>query len=271
MGTSTRWPGPSGGGWRASSNNLTRTLHGVADRAGEAPVPAPREPDSSPPAMLFPDEIERTGIKFQEALTSTLLQDQSRFGLIDGLEAAGGRLLDTLETLDRRIPDWLAASEGKTAEDRRNEFVMAFVDEVTGAPGFQTDAAIRSAATDSAFAILQKDASIARAVETSSPYNGRITGELFCDVYRIFFAEAVASFLQSVIAAKITLVIPILPAIDPAGHIAGWIAKKLMSILPTPCERQEGTDNGESLANLGRSILKETVARALGLPLDGTS
>jgi hypothetical protein len=220
---------------------------------------------------LSPDEIERVGIRFQEALASALLQDRSRFGLVDGLGNAGGRLLDTLEKLDRRVSDWLEVSKGTTAEDRRNEFVMAFVDEVAGAPGLQTDAAIRSAATDAAFTILERDARISKAVESGSTYEGGLTGELFCEVYRIFFAEAVASFLQSVIAAKITLIAPILPAIDPAGKIASWIARKITSILPTPCEQQGATDDNESLADLGRSILRETITQALGLPLDGTS
>lgn len=271
MGTSTRWPGPSGSGWTAPSRNLTRTLQGVTAPSHDAAVPAPREPDSSPPPALSTDEIGRAGTAFQDALASELTQDPNRFGLIEGIESAGSRLLETLEDLDRRIPIWHAACEGTTVEDRSYEFVTSFADEVAGPLGLQTDAAIRHAATEAAYTILEKDSRVRHTIETGESYDSRLNGELFCAVYQIFFAKAVAGFLQSVIAAKITLMAPILPVIDPAGHIADWIAEKIMSILPTPCEQEGAQDDETSLAELGRNLLQETVLRALGLPVDDKS
>lgn len=90
-------------------------------------------------------------------------------------------------------------------------------------------------------------------------------------IYRLFFAEAVTGFLQSVIAAKITLMVPVLPAVDPAGHIADWIAKEITSIIPTPCQERDKHGAGPSLADLGRSLVEEAVERALGIPTDGQS
>src|SRR5262249_35167075 len=104
------------------------------------------------------------------------------------------------------------------------------------------------------------------AVETDSQDAVRIDDNLFCMIYRLFFADAVTGFLQSVIAAKITLMVPALPAVDPAGQITDWIAEQITSAVPTPCQERTEHRSGPSLADLGRSLIKDAVKRALGIP-----
>ena len=280
MGTSVRWPGPSQGTWTSPSANLTRTLNTLVERGTGAAVPAPRsesEPSDSagPPAVLPPtlppDELERLGEGFRAALATALRSDPDQFGLQDAVEQAGHRLMDTLQNIDRKLPAWCEVAADASADERRNEFVARFSDEVAGSVGGMAHAAVRYAATDAAIAVLDGSPRLRDAVDTGTPSHGGISNELFCAVYRIFFAQAVTNFLKSVITAKITLIAPILPVIDPAGHIASWIADKIMSIVPTPCDQPSAHDNGPPIAELGRNLVRETVERALGLPVDGAS
>ncbi|WP_211762990.1 hypothetical protein [Kutzneria sp. CA-103260] len=228
-------------------------------------------PPAAPPPALSPDEVERLGEGFRAALATALQRDPDQFGLRDAVEQAGNRLMDTLQNIDRELPAWLAVADDASVDERRDEFVARFSDEVAGSVGGMADAAVRHAATDAAVAVLDGSPRLRHAVDTGTPSRGGISSELFCTVYRIFFAQAVTNFLKSVITAKITLIAPILPVIDPAGHIATWIADMIMSIVPTPCDQSSAHDSGPPIAELGRSLVRETVERALGLPVDGAS
>ena len=93
--------------------------------------------------------------------------------------------------------------------------------------------------------------------------HGAGSRDLFCLLYRQFFAQAVAQFITTVIAEKIKLAVPALHVVDPAGQIADWIAKKVFSLLPNPCDA--AVDGGGSLTQLADSLLHETVDRAFGV------
>jgi hypothetical protein len=87
----------------------------------------------------------------------------------------------------------------------------------------------------------------------------------------------VSEFLQSVIAEKVRLVVPVLPVIDPGDHIADWAADKVLSLVPSPCEEaaelvEEAKfaesvieDPVGSLPDIARRLVPGTVGKVLGL------
>lgn len=87
--------------------------------------------------------------------------------------------------------------------------------------------------------------------------------DLFCLLYRLFFAQTVSQFVTTVIAEKVKLAVPALRLVDPAGVIASWIADRVFSLLPNPCD--VAVNDGGSLAQLADSLLHETVDRAVGV------
>ncbi|AHH98587.1 hypothetical protein [Kutzneria albida] len=220
---------------------------------------------------LAPEEVERLGQAYLTALADDLSADPDRFGLRHSLERAGHALVDLLEAINRHGPAFMAPLVGDTAEERRDAFVAHFTNHVTDSVGLTVDAVVRQVAADTAQTLLDQSPRLRSAVESGVNSGAVIDNDVFCAIYNFFFADAVTTFLRSVIAAKITLLVPVLPAVDPAGHIAGWIADKLTAVVPTPCQRQGTTTNGSSLADLGRSMVKEAVERVLGLPAGGQS
>jgi hypothetical protein len=183
------------------------------------------------------------------------------------MQASGVRLVNTL---DRIAYYGLGAATPLDPAQRRLAFVTGFVDEVAGRGGTFADAAVRKAAAQAAEQLLN-DQAIRQAIDAGADDGLSIPRDLFCAVYRMFFAHAVEQFLTTVIAEGATTFlvahVPVLPAIDPGGQIAEWIAQDLVAMLPTPCKDPAAT--GPSLADLPHSLLSETVDRALGLPLDG--
>jgi hypothetical protein len=91
-------------------------------------------------------------------------------------------------------------------------------------------------------------------------------------LYKLYFADIISGFVKTVIAEKIKLVFPALRVIDPAGVVAKHIADKVAELIPDPCEERETRgDDGSTLADVARDLLKETVDRALGISLPGES
>jgi hypothetical protein len=87
-----------------------------------------------------------------------------------------------------------------------------------------------------------------------------------------------------VIAEKVKLVVPLLPAVDPEDHIADWVAERVLKLLPNPCEEaaelQEevgkakeavsGADDPLGVLRLvAQPLVPRAVGRALGLLTDG--
>lgn len=241
------------------------------DRGG---IPAQRASGDAEPLHiegLSPSEVARVGQSYRNALAMELSATPDCLGLRTAVEEAGYRLVNTLEAIDQRGLGWLVPFETVPAEERTDEFIARFTNQVAHSVGLTVDAVVRQAAADTAYRLLELSPALRHAVETADKRAGWIDDDLFCMIYRLFFANAVTVFLQSVIAAEITLVMPVLPAVDPAGHIANWIAKQIVSIIPTPCEERNVHTAATSLADLGRSLIKEAVERALDIDTNGQS
>ncbi|MCP2254371.1 hypothetical protein LY13_003140 [Prauserella aidingensis] len=59
------------------------------------------------------------------------------------------------------------------------------------------------------------------AVETGKAQpNTGWSGALFCEIYRLFFADLVTDFLTATIAGHLTATVPILTVVDPTETIA---------------------------------------------------
>src|SRR5207302_5182035 len=147
---------------------------------------------------------------------------------------------------------------------RRDWFLCQFVTTVAGDRASIADAIARRAATATAEQVLA-DPAVGEAIDRGDS-RIRISDGLFCTIYRFFFADYVTEFVKAVIAEKVKLTVPALVLIDPTGQIADWVAGKVMSFIPTPCEeKQQHPEEGRSVGDLARSMLRQTVLTALGL------
>jgi hypothetical protein len=74
----------------------------------------------------------------------------------------------------------------------------------------------------------------------------------------------VGEFLKTAVAAKVQLAVPILPILPfgAGGEVAGWIAERVVSAIPNPCE-EKVPDGGDSLSAIGRKLLEKTVRCSL--------
>ena len=171
-------------------------------------------------------------------------EDQSAFGLVDAATEAGYRLADAMAAL---------ADDGSGGLKDEDDFLARFTDEVGGAGGTVTDAAIRRAATDTAERFLKRQNAENGGGEVAG---GGLAGDLLCLLYQWFFADIVGGFLQSVIAEKIKLMAPVLPVIDPGDHIADWAADKVLSLVPSPCE--EAAELAEEV-KFAESVIEDPV------------
>lgn len=250
MGTSVARPRPSGNQWAKAARDYQRWQ---TDGAAANRAPA-------------------TAVALQDALRTHAAKDHNVFGLHSAMHDGGDRLIDSLLRLQQEGPSDLP--DAADAEHRRIVFTRSFVDAIASGGGTYADAAVRSAAVEAAERLLADDA-VRQAVEAGARSGLPISSTLFCTLYRLFFADTVRQFLTTVIAEHVDVLLtahlPILPAVDPQGQIGQWLAANIVAALPNPCA-QQGDADGPSVAELGRSMLKETVDRALGLTLtDGTS
>lgn len=278
MGTSTKLPGPVGGSWSASKSALTRSLTKI-ERTVPAPVQATTASSSQGggastaagetalgQSERWRDvEAPRHGEAFLQALESELRADVDAFSLVETSSHAGDRLVGSLETLGRDGPSALGPLTGATAEERVELFLARFVAQTAGEGGALADAVARRAATHAAEVLLDKHAVLRHEVETGTKTaRASISDGLFCEIYRLFFADMVTQFLTAVIAGKISLAVPVLPILDPAGHIADWLAEKVVAMIPTPCDEKQSGD-GRSAVELGRELAQEALLRAVGI------
>lgn len=274
MGTSTKLPGPVGGSWRAARATLTRSLievervvtDGTASvRNGEASAGGAAAGVPGPAERWQAVEAARHGSAFLAALESELRADAAAFGLVETSRQVGAGLINVLEALSLDGPVALGPLVGATADERAELFVRRFVARTAGQGGVLTDAVARRAASQSAETLLTAHPVLRHAVETGTDAGGTPIGDgLFCEIYRLFFADLVTGFLTTVIAGKITLM-QVLPVLDPAGEIANWLAGKVVEMIPTPCHEKEERDDGSSVADLGRELARDAILRAFGI------
>ncbi|WAL64724.1 hypothetical protein ORV05_27750 [Amycolatopsis cynarae] len=211
-------------------------------------------------------EAARHASAFLAALESELRADTAAFGLVETGRKVGGGLVDVVEALSREGPVALGPLAGTTADERAELFVSRFVARTAGQGGVLTDAVARRAAAQAAETLLTKHPVLRHAVETGTDAAATpIEDGLFCEIYRLFFADLVTGFLATVIAGKITLMVPVLPVLDPAGKIVNWLAGKVVEMVPTPCQEKEKRDDGLSVVDLGRELARDAILRAFGI------
>lgn len=225
MGTSRRWTGADAGIWRRGD----KALAGWVARAGDSPTMSEAETESIGQAYLA--DLQR------------LARNGSELGPVrDAMLAAGSRLPDAVETVLQRD-----AVGGGAQASVDAEALEAFIGDLDLVGGTLLDSVVRRAAR----------AALAEAGHSAG------NRDLFCLLYRQFFAQAVSQLITAVIAEKVKLAVPALHAVDPAGMIADWVAKRVFSLLPNPCDVP--VDDGGSLKELAGALVHETVDRALGL------
>ncbi|MDL4819101.1 hypothetical protein [Actinomadura opuntiae] len=204
-------------------------------------------------------------------MAETLRKDPDAFGLRAALVEAGQRLIEAWEWLQEGDDSPLGSSPG-TAAEWDGAFAARFVDAVAGDGSTVATAAVRRATAGPILDRLIAGLGGEGAEEASPNAGMHFPDDLFCAIYELFFADAVSEFIKTIIAEKIKLAVPVLHVIDPAGHVASWVAERIRAVLPLPCEAKADAGEGApSIADLGRDLLVETVDRALGIaPGDGT-
>jgi hypothetical protein len=213
-------------------------------------------------------DVTQPGEACQRALRETLRDDPDAFGLRVALEEAGERLVQVLDDLKNEGPSAIGVDAEGDPDDRIVEFEVRFTERVAGTGNLVVDTAVRRAAARAAIRIAGGDEPAARAVRSGADGGLPISGDLFCDIYRFFFGEVVGEFLTTAISAKLQLMFPAVHLM-PFGTgpvLTGWIAKKIVGALPSPCEEKEEPEHfGDSLADLGRKLLGQVVRQSLGL------
>jgi hypothetical protein len=202
------------------------------------------------------------------ALTEDLRADSEQFGLMSAMFVAGDRLVNVLEHLLCDGLSVLLPTDAEPDMDTLDLIYVQFVEQVAGHGNLVTDSAVRRAAARCADVLTAPDGPVAAAVQRGEAGGQRISGELFCLLYDLFFGEVVGQFLKTMITAKIQLAVPVLPVLPfGAGHeIASWAAERVVGLIPNPCEEREQPGNeGETLADLGRKLLGDVIRQSLGL------
>lgn len=248
MGTSTRWPGPTGGDWLAPNAAFGR-LSTLSAEIGS---------DTAP----FDDKLHRAVEQCLSALRTTLKADPGAYGLIHTMITSGHGLVDTLAELQSGgcpLPE-----SADISTDRRAEFVAIFTERVVGVAATPADSAARAATVLCARKLLE-DKALADAVGSGGHY--RIPDDLFCAVYELFLKNVLIEFIAGVAAAKLSVAVPLLYLVDPGGRIAEWLADTLTDLVLDPCAERADAD-AISLADLGRELLEDNVRRLVGLPIE---
>ncbi len=181
------------------------------------------------------------------------------------MRAAGESLIGFVESFGRgRGQDNLVPESGWPGT-REEWFVCRFVSAVAGEGTTIADAVVRRSAAVCAERVLASPAA-ADAIAKGDP-GWSFPDGLFCEIYQLLFADCVAEFVHAVIAEKVKLVVPALVLVDPSGQIADWVADRITEVLPMPCAgKREHPEDPRSVLELGRDMLQDAVAIALGLP-----
>lgn len=270
MGTSTNWRGPRGATWNTLRKSLGRVRVSIAaleKRRAATPedIPPPRPPSSDRlPAQLAEPRAHR----FRTALQQELIADPEAYGIRDAALTGGTRLVDSLSALvdDRNAlgpppPGWPASSS--------DWFMTAFVDRVAGDDNTIATAVVRRAATTAAERLI--NAPEARLGSESTARSHGIAMDLFCLVYTSFIADVVAEFAKAVIAEQITLAVPGLLLLDPAGRIPDFVGEQVTALIPNPCEQAATKRDTLRIDEFAMDVLRDNIDRALGIPIGETS
>jgi len=268
MGTSRKYPGPRGGAWTAANYRLGHWVSNLDRKAAAAGSNGARARDTL--EELSQESNEKAcelADRYRAALAAELAGDPTAFELRDALRTGGTRLVETLESLRTGTAGWFSCAE-ESPQAREDAFISAFADHVAGSGGLVTDAVVRQAAVACAQKLLNTPGPLQEAIRDGKPIQGTgITGDLFCLVFQLFFKDALARFIATIVAGKVRLAFPVLHAIDPAGKIADWVGQQVAALIPDPCEQGETLADKPSLADLANGLITESVDRVLGIPV----
>ena len=256
MGTSTKLPGPKGRWTIGSRVRREPALRGEQESEADHPVLS---------RPLPPEKVEEYAQTYLDALRSDLCTDPRAYGLLNAAHRAGERLTEVMAGLTHDGIASLGLGDESTPDEHADAFIARFTDQVAVCTGLPADAAVRRACVRTAERLLEKDARVRAAVEGGTDLTGWLVDELFCELYRMFFADIVQEFLHTMITANIALAVPVLPTVDPAGLIAHSAAKVILQLIPTPCKESDRRADGSPLHRLGRELAGEALERALGL------
>jgi hypothetical protein len=268
MGTSTRYPGPTGGGWTQARRVITELggkLSKLVREQSQHHDDDDASADEGPLHALVDAEVDRIGTRLRDALAEAMNADADAFGLRAAVTEHAHALIDTLDALRTEGLAALGEMAGDTPDDREQAFLAAFTDRVAPDAGPVPDAVARASAARSAEALLSKDPQLRAAVRGEPQGSNRISGEIFCTIYALFFTDTVSGFLTTVVAEHLKLAIPLL-YLDPTGRLAGSIAGKLVGLIPNPCEEQiETVHQVTGLGDIARGLVGTAVDRVLGI------
>jgi len=248
---------------------VTRLGANLADPTAAGP-PRPDRPADDPPDEPAPADRGRQIASLAERcrrdLADALRDAPDLADLRPTAIRVGGNLVRTLgELLDGRSP--LLDVPGATAEEREDHFVAGFVTAVGGNGGLVSDAVARRAARRAAEQLLGEGSPVADALRDGGETGARISGELFCTVYRHFFGEYVGEFVRTAVGEGIALAAaPLALPVDPTGLVAGAVARQVMKILPDPCDAAADRQPRDGLlTTVAGELLTDVVDRALGI------
>jgi hypothetical protein len=159
------------------------------------------------------------------------------------------------------------------SQERTVAFELWFVERVAGTGNLVVDTAVRRAAARAAARVTSGDISaVGGAVGNGASGAFPIGDGLFCQIYQAFFGEVVGEFLTTMVSAKLQVAFPAvhLMPLGTGAVLTDWIARNIVDRLPSPCEATgDSAHAGESVADLGRTMLNHVVDQALGLqPLE---
>jgi hypothetical protein len=252
---------PHAGNWRTATTSLRHFTSGKTAGAGRvsgacAPV------DTPDPALLRdPIAVDEVARRQLAAFWLDMRQDHDAFALRQCSEAAVHRLVELTAPRDGTRPTIVVS--GRTVEERADSFVEVFTRGVVGDAVGIGGLLIRRAAVTTARKAVDDEA-ISRQLESPG---GRVsfTGELFCMIYKLFLGDVVATVVKTIIQEKIRLVVPVLRLTDPVIDVSGWIAAKIISIIPDPCVEVLDRGPEAALVTIGHDLVAPSVERALGL------
>lgn len=211
-------------------------------------------------AVSFPDdEADRLGDAFRIALIHHLRENPDSYGLRSAVTQHAVRFIEvTTELVNVPWVDHPAHMDFTTPE-ARDGLVGALTDRVCPPGGPLGHAVLRRATVRTIGEMVDSAADRDR----SRSHSTLLDDELFCLLYRTFFADAVTEFLTSVIAAKITLVVPGLVLVDPSGQIAAYITGKVAEQIPTPCMAKAQSGSKDPVTEIAADLVHDTFDRWL--------
>jgi hypothetical protein len=144
------------------------------------------------------------------------------------------------------------------SDDDADRLLLEFTAQIAAPPGSISSAQSKPAAVRVADVLVDR----ARRGSPGDSSWKLVDDELFCELYRLFFADAVTGFLAGVIAAKISVALPGIALIDPTGQLTGYLAEKIAAAIPTPCEdKAERPD--DPLGDVAQDMVTQTFDRWL--------